>query len=348
MDSIPLLIVGFGIAGANLALEAIDRDIDFRVADNPSLSRSSRVAAGLFNPVVFRKITEGWEASASLELAKTRYAEAERRLQSTFYHPIGMWRIHGSADEYKTWQEKRNCNSVGRFLGPSVPAEMSTYIKAPFGISEVPDAGFIKTETFLNAMRDALHAQNRLIPQHLDPIALIPTNQGWSWNGMHFNHVVFAEGYLHKAQEASKPLLNPAKGEVLQIHAPELPQRIINGKVYMVPLGDGCFKVGSTYAWQQSDALPTMEKRAEIILALQSMISCQFEIHLQDAGIRPTVPDRRPILGPIPGKPEQYLFNGLGTKGVLLAPLLAKRFFDYLLHNTPIPAELHIARFYGA
>ncbi len=347
MKSIPLLIVGQGIAGSCLALEALRRGIDFRLADSPSNSRSTRVAAGLFNPVVFRKVTEGWRASASLQEAKACYAAAQSMLNEPFYHPIGMWRIHGSEAEKHSWESKLGQAGVGAFLGPAVNPSLSTTLHAPFGISEVSEAGFIETERFVDALRRHLKNSGLLIEELSPTQHWERSEKGWEWASLSFEKVVFAEGYLLQGRsDLPSNLLNPAKGEVLIIEAPELPQRIINGKVYMVPLGNGRFRVGSTYAWRQTNDQPTLEKRAELILALQSMIKCPFTIIHQDAGIRPTVPDRRPILGELPHKRGHYLFNGMGTKGVLLAPLLAKEFFDFLLLNKPLPSDVRIERFY--
>jgi glycine oxidase len=347
VKSIPLLIVGQGIAGSCLALEALRRGVDFRLADSPTLSRSTRVAAGLFNPVVFRKVTEGWRAAASLQEAKACYAGAQTMLNESFYHPIGMWRIHGSEAEKQSWESKMGPVGVGAFLGPSVKPDQTAMLHAPFGVSEVPEAGFIETERFLDALQGYLKSSGRLIEGSAPGQHWERSENGWEWASMCFEKVVFAEGYLlQRRNDLPSNLLNPAKGEILIVEAPELPQKIINGKVYMVPLGSGRFRVGSTYAWRQNDDQPSLEKRAELILALQSMIKCPFVIIHQDAGIRPTVPDRRPILGEIPHKPGQYLFNGMGTKGVLLAPLLAREFFDFLLLNKPLPDDVRIERFY--
>ena len=40
-----------------------------------------------------------------------------------------------------------------------------------------------------------------------------------------------------------------------------------------------------------------------------------------------------------------HIFNGLGTKGYLLAPKLAEEFVDYLLNGTALLEEMNIKRF---
>jgi hypothetical protein len=48
------------------------------------------------------------------------------------------------------------------------------------------------------------------------------------------------------------------------------------------------------------------------------------------AGIRPSVRDRRPLIGIHPEFPNVSIFNGLGTKGVTLAPFFAKELVEHL------------------
>jgi len=42
---------------------------------------------------------------------------------------------------------------------------------------------------------------------------------------------------------------------------------------------------------------------------------------------------------------EILFFNGLGTRGLGMAPLLSKQLFDYAENNTPLPDEVNIQRF---
>jgi glycine/D-amino acid oxidase-like deaminating enzyme len=345
-----LLIVGLGIAGANLVLEALERGLDVVVADVPELSRSTRVAAGLINPVVFRKVSLGWQARTALDAAHVRYAKAETLLDTPFYHPCGMWRMHSSADEVRWWNEKRQWPEFAGMLGEVVNAPEKDVLHAPFGVSEVPAAGFIETAKFLDALRAHLQQQGRLISARMDPDDLEYREGRLGWKDWSFDRIIWAEGHLmNRNRLFEKPLLNPAKGEVLLIEAPELPQQIVNGKIYMVPLGEGRFRVGSTYAWQQEHDAPTEAKRQELEQTLVQMLKVPFTVLEHEAGIRPTVPDRRPILGALPGKPGMYVFNGMGTKGVLLAPMLAQAMLDAMEQGgQALLDEVSIARFYAS
>jgi len=80
-------------------------------------------------------------------------------------------------------------------------------------------------------------------------------------------------------------------------------------------------------------------------MKLKTMISCDFQVVDQVAGIRPTVKDRRPLLGNTKKYNNIYFFNGLGTRGLSMAPLLSTYLLDYIEKGIDLPREVNINRF---
>ena len=68
----------------------------------------------------------------------------------------------------------------------------------------------------------------------------------------------------------------------------------------------------------------------ELIEKIKESIDCNFEVIEHFAGVRPTVNDRKPLLGRHPIYSNLYILNGLGTRGVLLGPSMAKDLFDFI------------------
>ncbi len=67
------------------------------------------------------------------------------------------------------------------------------------------------------------------------------------------------------------------------------------------------------------------------------------ELSVRDAraGVRVTVPGSYlPMLGPLPDADRVWLFTGLGSKGLLMAPMLAAELPGYLSGSSPIPDEI--------
>ena len=63
---------------------------------------------------------------------------------------------------------------------------------------------------------------------------------------------------------------------------------------------------------------------------LEKLISCSFKVVNQVAGIRPTVKDRRPLVGRHSTYKNMDVLNGLGTRGVMIAPYAAQQLFNHI------------------
>ena len=77
----------------------------------------------------------------------------------------------------------------------------------------------------------------------------------------------------------------------------------------------------------------------------QEIINCDFEIIEHYAGVRPTVRDRRPLVGTHVQYNRVHILNGLGTRGVMLGPAMAKALFDNIENDIPLDKEIDIKRF---
>ncbi|MDL5049296.1 FAD-dependent oxidoreductase [Oscillatoria amoena NRMC-F 0135] len=136
--------------------------------------------------------------------------------------------------------------------------------------------------------------------------------------------------------------VRPLKGETLSIEPEAQPGCILNRGVYVVP---HIWKVGATY--NKHDLVPatTEAGRQELKKGLDELVSFPYKITGQDWGFRPTTPDRRPILGPHPEYEQLVIFNGLGTKGVSLAPYFSDVLVNWLENGRPINQLVSINRY---
>ena len=103
----------------------------------------------------------------------------------------------------------------------------------------------------------------------------------------------------------------------------------------MLPNGQRLCRVGSTFDNQDLTSKVTENARARLIEKLDKLIKFPYRVKGQQAGIRPATLDRRPFIGLHPEFEPLVVFNGLGTKGVSLAPLLSYRsFLNFLSKKT--------------
>jgi glycine/D-amino acid oxidase-like deaminating enzyme len=130
------------------------------------------------------------------------------------------------------------------------------------------------------------------------------------------------------------------------IKSPELNlDVIVNSSVFILPLGDNLFKVGATYNWVDKDSIPTEAGKNELISKLKEILNCDFEIVSHLAGVRPTVKDRKPLIGTHPIHSRIHILNGLGTRGVLLGSAMAIALFEFIEYGIPLDSSIDIKRF---
>ena len=78
---------------------------------------------------------------------------------------------------------------------------------------------------------------------------------------------------------------------------------------------------------------------------LKGFLQLPYTILKHQAAIRPTVADRRPFVGFLHNKAHIGIFNGLGTKGVSLAPFFAQQLVQHMVEQKSLMKEVDINRF---
>ena len=68
-----------------------------------------------------------------------------------------------------------------------------------------------------------------------------------------------------------------------------------------------------------------------------------MEVIDHEAGIRPIIRNSRPVVGFHPEIPQVGFFNGLGSKGSLMAPAVAEHFAAYLCGESELDEELGLS-----
>lgn len=345
------IIVGQGLAGTILAHTLLQNGKSVLIIDAPSFSKASRVAAGIYNPVVFKRLVKSWLADELLEYMDEFYPATEQLLNNAFYFKKQIVKPFSEEHEKVLWLKKTN-EEIGKYISKTIETGFLTdSIHNPLGTGEVTTAGNLDTNLFLDASRNYFKANNSLLEEGLDYDSLTVSANGINYKEITADKLIFCEGY--------KAITNPyfswlpfklTKGETLIVRIPLLYQqniasKILNKGVFILSMGDGLYKTGATYEWEDISDVPTAKGKAVLVEQLQKVLKIPFEIIDQQAGIRPTVKDRRPLIGIHPNYPSLGIFNGLGTKGVMLAPYFAKQFADFLESGIPLNKEADIARF---
>ena len=159
--------------------------------------------------------------------------------------------------------------------------------------------------------------------------------------------MIFCEGFNGKFNPYFNYLpFNPVKGEIMDVEIKYLDsQEIINQGVFVIPLGKDTFRLGATYKWDILDFKPTDDGAAVLTEKYTKLMKPSMQILSQQAGVRPATKDRRPFIGMHPKLDNVGIFNGLGSKGVSLAPFFSNQFVDFLVNRKELHPEVNINRF---
>jgi len=340
------IIVGSGLAGICFAETALQNNKRVLVI-NDSSQNSSRIAAGLYNPVILKRFTEVWQSKQQLSLLYDFYAHLEKKLNVNLDYKIPLLRKFFSIEEQNNWFAASDKPALTDYLSTQLITNKYECIDASFGFGQVLHTGYIDTLALITSYTDYLLKTNSYINETFNHNEILFKDHETTYRDYKCKHIVFAEGYGMLSNPFFKELpLDGAKGEIVLIKAPNLKLDVtIKTSIFVIPIGNDIYKVGATYNWTDKTNTPTDEGKLELLSELKELIQCDFAVIDHYAGIRPTVKDRKPMLGSHPTFKNLHLLNGLGTRGVMLAPSMAKMLFEYIEHGTDLDNQVNIQRF---
>jgi glycine/D-amino acid oxidase-like deaminating enzyme len=342
-----ILIVGQGLAGTCLAFRLIQKGYRPMVIDQPAISSSSRVAAGMMNPLVFRYLTLSWKAIQALPLAKIFYHEMEAFLKSKFLYDIPVAKLFSETDA-DLWSRKALLAGFDNFTDGQTHFPFSNdAIHYPFGAGIVCQTVWVDTALLIQEFREFLMDHNLLIQDTLFQQEMLINSDGFRYMAIKAKRVIFCEGFASK----QNPLFSfipfrPVKGELLTLRIPNLgADFIVSKNIFLLPIGNHLFRLGATYDWDDLTGFPTDKGRTYLLQQLAEVLQLPFEVVDHQAGIRPAIADRRPVVGAHPDHSNLYILNGLGAKGVMLAPFLVDQLIDLIEGKGAIDPEIEPGRF---
>jgi len=340
------IIVGCGLAGITFCEQLLLHNKTFIVFDDNS-QKSSTVAGGLYNPVTLKRFTPVWESKKQLALALPVYNAIEKRLKITLDYKIPVKRRFTSLEEQNDWFGKSDREGLADYMSLTIHNNVNENITADFGFGEVLATGRIDTKLLISAYKEDLKQKNILIQEPFDYSKLEVDENSISYKNNIAKHIIFAEGYGIKQNPFFRDLpLIGSKGELVTIKALELQlDFVLKSSVFVIPLGDDLYRIGSTYERDNKDNTITVKAKEELLNKLKTFVSCDFEVVNQVAGVRPTVKDRRPLVGTHKTHQRLHVLNGLGTRGVMIGPYVAKQLYDLIENKKALDDIINIKRF---
>ena len=335
------LIVGAGLAGTLMAWEFEKRGVPFEVWDSGAPS-ASKVAAGMYNPVSFKRLVEVWNATTNMEVMNKTYGELQEFLGIKALHPTPIMRIFPNQQYRDLWQRRYDTgHDVAKWIGPAhLPEDAPEGVIAPHGFGVVNDSGWVDVSLLIGSMRSFLEKDGRFHVKRWD----FSTDQ-------QFDTIIDCRGVGAQADLATQGLkLAADHGEVLTLKSINLVTdgKILNRVKWLLPIAPETFKLGATYEWNVVESKPTEEGKKVLLDTIFPILSEDlfegFDIINHESGFRPASHDRRPYVGPLTDHLGVFALNGLGARGVLVGPAVARQLAGYRLDNVPMQKEIQTYR----
>lgn len=346
MKTVDYIIVGQGLAGSAIALQLLKRKRSFVLIDASASNHTSRIAAGLFNPITGKKMTSTWLAETLFPYLHTFYEEAERNTQSRFFHAMPLYRPFLSVEEQNEWMGKSVDPAYTPFIEKIFLSHHVNGIHDSFGGLLLKQCGFLDTSTYVKAVKQFMLSNHQTV---LDEMAnldeIIINSDSITYRDNKATHLILCQG-VHESRWFSWLPIRPLKGETIRIKTSFNEKLIVNRGVYVVPSSQmNEWRVGGTYNFQDKSSHVTSEAKIELQEKLNALMAAPFEIVGQEWGVRPTTPDRRPLLGRHPEHKNLWVFNGFGTKGVSLSPYFSEVLINAIENGSRINKEVDIERY---
>jgi glycine/D-amino acid oxidase-like deaminating enzyme len=278
------------------------------------------------NPITGQRLVKSWRVETLLPAARAMYREIETELGVRLWHEMRIRRLFANDRERAVFAEKQARGDLAPFVDPASADAEGFWIR---------EGARVDFRALLAAGRARWLRQGRFVEAK---------------SGEKFDRSIDCTGaaILRTGAFDFVPW-ECAKGEMLEIAVDGLtPDVILNRRQWVVPIDERCAWVGATHEPGVSDPTVTPAARVSLETSARELLRGRsFQVVQQRAGVRVTLPDKRPVAGMHPQNPRLGVLNGLAAKGALWAPLLARQWARYLTEGAAFDPEVEVRRFGG-
>lgn len=341
------IVVGQGIAGTCVAYQFLKAGEKVVVIDPEKENSASLVASGIINPITGRYFVKAWEFDMLWNYLLGFYREMEADLGLTIFERIKVFRALPSVKEFNDWMIRTGDPSIRSFLSEENDIKaFQSIVKLP-EYSTAISGGRVNTANMIYGFRKLLKDAGVFLSEEFDFDQFRITEDKCKYKGITADRIVFCEGY----KAANNPYFSdlpfrPYKGEVLLFFSTEkLPKNILKNDLFFVPLSEHMIWVGTKDSHSILSEEPEEKAVSELMMRAEKYLGKGFTFFEARAGVRPSVKDRRPLIGAHKDFRNMFIFNGLGSKGASLAPYFSGHLYNHITGNIPLRKDVNITRF---
>jgi len=343
-----LIIVGQGIAGTVLYDHLKDKFKKILIISNTNFIDSTKVASGVYNPISLRRCVLSWKINQIMPTSLSYYQKLQNQINKKIIFPLNIIKLFFNKSDLDMWTVKQNNTEVGKYIKEIHNKTDYKYLNKNLGGAIISPSGYVDInlirEFFLNKMKEI----NIFLNEIFDYSRLKISSSVINYKNIQAKKIVFCEGDRGSLNPFfNKRMFNLCKGEVITIKTAKdfVLKHIISKEIFILPKKTNVFQIGSTYDRDYNSRDKTNQAKDFLINKLDKILNIDYKIISHKSSIRPTVIDRRPIIGSHKKHKNMYIFNGFGSKSVTLVPYFAKIFSHNLLLNKPMITEVSPCRF---
>jgi glycine/D-amino acid oxidase-like deaminating enzyme len=346
---VDFLLIGQGLAGTCLSYRLIEEGKSFLLIDLPKENKSSRVAAGIYNPITGRNLVKTWNADLMFPEIEPFFSGLEQLLDVDLLYKKHIYIPFLSIEEQNEWMGKSGEPEFEDYLQSIRTSSYYNEVNDPFGGVLLKRTGYVDISKLLDSYSLYLKNRDELLEEEFDEKYLTLNPKGISYNKIKAKSIIYCNGVGSMRSRFFKDLpFAPVKGEILDIEQEFMPEEIINRGVFRISLPNGKIRLGSTYSWSDMDLRPTEGAKKELLEKLDKLILLKDKKVIDHkTGMRPATKDRKPFLGKHPEYDNVYIFNGFGAKGVSLIPYYSKIMAKLLIYGDEPEKDVNPSRFFN-
>jgi glycine/D-amino acid oxidase-like deaminating enzyme len=340
------LIVGQGLSGTLLSYYLLREGKSVMVIDDGDPAISSKVAAGVINPVTGKRLVRTWMIEELLPFAQDAYTVIENELDVALVQECDILDLHLTQEMSDIFHEKQP--KEAQYLHHvSDESKWTEYFRFNYGISKISPCLLVDLATLLSSWRERLQEDENLLEQRFSWDDVEVRKDKVFYKDITAGNIIMCNG----AGCNDDPYFNllpwsKDKGEALIASIPGLPRtHIYKHGVSIVPWNDDLFWIGATHDWKFTDMQLTPAFRKQTEEQLNYWLKLPYTIVDHIVAQRPANVERKPFVGFHPVHTRVGIFNGMGSKGCSVAPYFAHEFALHLAYGTPILPEVDIKRF---
>lgn len=361
------LIIGAGLAGITFAHFLEERNINFEIVDAVHFSDSSLayqkndylnpkhpfqsasfVSTGLINPVTGRRFVKSWMIEKLLPFAVDFYTKIGKKLNANFIKPMPILRYFQDKTSENDWSVRINDPNYINYF------QKEKYIAKGYKLQEnsilFTKSYKVDVQNYISKSIAYFKSKSQFINKNVavENFEISDNEIKTPFSQNAFSKAIFCEGY--KAQ------FNPyfgfipftsQRGQLLEAEINDLDDSIsVKKKIQITPFKKNNFTISTTWDWDVLNPIPTEKAKNNLLTSLSKMTNLPYKINKQKAAIRPTIKDRRPVLGNSKTNANLLIFNGLGSKGSSIAPFFANELVQNIFDGKPLLKDVNVERFY--